>query len=69
MSNLKHIAVAGGIVLGACAALGWTGDVCGQKFIGHGWDLMKVDPQEVLDHADLRCAEKSRAGTSGGIRF
>jgi len=52
MSNPKCIAVAGGIVLGACVALGWTGDVCGQKFIGHGWDLMKVDPQEVLDHAD-----------------
>ena len=35
------------------AAFGWTGDVCGQKFIGHGWDLMMVSPAEILDHADM----------------
>ena len=33
-------------------AYGWTGDVCGQKFIGHGWDLLCATPEEVLDNAD-----------------
>ena len=33
-------------------AFGWTGDVCVQKFIGHGWDLLCATPEEVLDNAD-----------------
>ena len=34
------------------SALGWTGGVCGQKLIGHGWDLLSTKPEEVLDNAE-----------------
>ena len=34
------------------AAFGWTGDICGQKFIGHGWDLLCASPEEILENAE-----------------
>ena len=42
--------LAGALMAGAVA--GWTGDVCGQKFIGHGWDITCAGPEEILANAD-----------------
>lgn len=50
--NMVKCATLCAAALIAGGAMGWTGDVCGQKFIGHGWDLMMVSPEEILDHAD-----------------
>jgi len=40
------------LILTTGEASGWTGGVCGQKIIGHGWDLLSTRPEEVLDNAE-----------------
>ena len=33
-------------------AFAWTGGVHRQKFIAHGWDLLRTTPEEILDNAE-----------------
>jgi hypothetical protein len=49
---MKNTLLVGLMSLCAVSASGWTGDACGQKLIGHGWDIMCAGPKEILDNAE-----------------
>ena len=49
---LKKV-LAGSVAFMVGAAFAWTGDVCEQKFIGHGWDLLCATPEEILENAEV----------------
>lgn len=49
MKSLVSVCVAASCAMMANA---WTGDVCGQKLLGHGWDILCAGPEEILDNAE-----------------
>ena len=49
------------LMLVSAIANAWIGGVTTQKFIGHGWDLLKATPEAAIAHAD----EFDRSGLDG----